>query len=260
MEDYQEIGLHPWSVLFATLSDLDSDDVIRIVSLAGLSVDWSLTEQEAFSNRTRKRVYRPRIDAALNALNKEDRLRVVLRISREMLAAFPELKQSLDDRLLEIGWSIDGNHLHPTSDPVTELFFPQNKEHDAYVHLRSIIQSASESIDIVDPYIDGSVLAMVATCENALTIRILTFHTPGDFAQELKKFQQQHQHFTVELYRSPEFHDRFLILDREECYHLGASIKDAGRRAFMISKIVDKENKSALMTQVRRSLTKAVRY
>ena len=257
MEDHQEVALHPWSVLFATLSDLDSDEVVRIASLAGLSVDWSLDGQEAYSHKTRKRVYRPRIDAAFDILNKEEKLRVAFRISKEILAAFPEFAQTLNERLLEIGWSLDGNQLRPATAPVVELFFTQDAEHDAYIYLRSIIQSACKSLDIVDPYIDGSVLTLVATCENPLRLRILTFHTPGDFAQEMEKFQRQYTHFEIELCRSRVFHDRFLIVDGQDCYHLGASIKDAGKRAFMVSKIADPKNKSALMTQLQSSFSTA---
>jgi hypothetical protein len=46
-----------------------------------------------------------------------------------------------------------------------------------------------------------------------------------------------------------EFHDRFIVVDTNECYHVGASLKDAGRKAFMVSKLEDPINISALMNQ-----------
>ncbi len=53
--------------------------------------------------------------------------------------------------------------------------------------------------------------------------------------------------------RSKEFHDRFVIIDDDECWHVGCSIKDAGNRAFMLSKMEDRENRNALIDQLKNS-------
>jgi len=63
----------------------------------------------------------------------------------------------------------------------------------------------------------------------------ITYDVPIAFAQEARKFLTQHANFTLEARRSKEFHDRFVILDDNECWHIGCSIKDAGNGAFMLS-------------------------
>ena len=88
-------------------------------------------------------------------------------------------------------------------------------------------------------------------------MRILTHKTPTDFPQEARKFLAQHANFTLEVRKSREFHDRFIILDNVECWHVGCSIKDAGNKAFMLSKIDDQENRDALITQLKNSWVKA---
>ena len=66
--------------------------------------------------------------------------------------------------------------------------------------------------------------------------------------QECLTFQHQYSSVRVDLRLSREFHDRFLVIDGKNCYHIGASIKDAGRKAYMINQIEDGQNAKALIT------------
>ena len=66
----------------------------------------------------------------------------------------------------------------------------------------------------------------------------------------MQKFLAQHKKFALEARKSNEFHDRFIILDEDECWHVGCSIKDAGNKVFMLCKIEDMANKTALIEQV----------
>jgi len=242
--------LEPWGVIAAVVFELDSDQVIELGSLAGLSIDWSLSGKESYSHGTRKRAYRPRVDDAIAELDDADRLRVAWVLSSELIRRHPEREAQLRERLAAIGWAIDGGVIRPAAGNIAELFFPTGSEHDAYVRLRDIVQSAKAAVTIVDPYVDSSILTILGTAQVPLDIRILSFGVPADFAHEVKKFVQQHHPKALEVRKTKEFHDRFVILDATRCFHVGASIKDAGLRGFMVSQVQDPSNVRALLKQV----------
>lgn len=116
-----------------------------------------------------------------------------------------------------------------------EVFFVKGSDHDAYVHIRSILQGAKGDLIVIDPYMDGSIYQVLGTLTPpTMNVRILTSKHPTDFVLETTKFRKQHSRFTVEVRTTKDFHDRFIILDRSKCYLLGASIKDAGNKGFTI--------------------------
>jgi hypothetical protein len=110
----------------------------------------------------------------------------VFTIARELSKR--DLGDELDAALKEIGWSLQGDRLTPAKADVRELFFPKTTQHDAYVGIRGRLQQARESITIVDPYIDGSVLTLLAAlAARGIKVRLLTAHLPKDFELEIKK-------------------------------------------------------------------------
>jgi hypothetical protein len=116
-----------------------------------------------------------------------------------------------------------------------ETFFVKGSDHDAYVHIRSILQTTKGELAIIDPYMDSMIFQLLGTlASTTMTVRILTSKCPSDFSLETKKFTKQHPGFIVEVRTTKDFHDRFIILDRTRCYLLGASIKDAGNKGFTI--------------------------
>ena len=116
-----------------------------------------------------------------------------------------------------------------------EAFFVKGSNHDAYVHIRAILQLAKTELFIIDPYMDGSIYQVLGTLTPAtMGVQILTSKVPTDFALEGQKFVRQHPGFTLQLRKTKDFHDRFVIVDRSRCYLLGASIKDAGNKGFTI--------------------------
>jgi hypothetical protein len=116
-----------------------------------------------------------------------------------------------------------------------EAFFVKGSDHDAYVHIRTILQTAKAELFIIDPYMDGTIFQLLGTlASTTMTVRILTSKCPSDFSLEAKKFTKQHPGFAVEVRTTRDFHDRFIILDKTRCYLLGASIKDAGNKGFTV--------------------------
>jgi len=116
-----------------------------------------------------------------------------------------------------------------------QAFFAKGSEHDAYVHIRSILQTANHQVFIIDPYMDSSIFQVLGTLSSAVvTVKLLTSKIPADFGLEAQKFVKQHSGFSVEARRTKDFHDRFIILDEKNCFLLGASIKDAGNKGFTV--------------------------
>jgi hypothetical protein len=164
----------------------------------------------------------------------------------------------LNKLLREIGWEFRDNGLLPVSGSVRELFFGERSEHDAYVEIRALLQRAEKDLVIVDPYIDQSILTLLSACiKPGMSVRLLTSRVPNDFALEGKKWTAQHKGLVLEVRKTKEFHDRFIILDNTVCWHVGSSIKDAGQKAFMLSQIEDDNNRAALIAQLTKSWASA---
>jgi hypothetical protein len=151
--------------------------------------------------------------------------------------------------------------LYPTQQDYTgnrESFFPNNTEHNAYVRIKEIIHEAKKTILIIDPYTDDSLFTLLATVTVPLDVKILTAKTVGaDFTLEAKKFRAQYPQHALEIRLTREFHDRFIILDSSKCYHVGASIKDAGGKVCMIGFVEDVDNVRALLLQQQQSWSSA---
>lgn len=245
--------LQPWPVIRGVLLEqLSSYEVPKVIDRAGLSVDWTLSEKQNYSDKMRINAYRPRIDSAYAELTEEDGIRVAYVLADEL--ATRGLGEKLDAALRAIGWRIDNGKLAPDAEPVRELFFPKQSQHDAYVEIRCILQTATKLITIIDPYIDQTILTLLASSlQPEMTIRLLTSKVPIDFSLEANAWREQHSGVTLDVRKTREFHDRFIVLDDIACWHVGASIKDAGSKAFMLSNIEDEENRSALLFHLQAS-------
>lgn len=253
-------SLDPWRILLGHLMDIDSYSIPSIIDKTGMVVDWTLTERENYSHKYRKDALRPRIIAAYDALPNDDKLRVSHTIAAELSQY--QLAEDLRNDLKKIGWIIENDSLVPVDAEVKELFFPKSTKHDAYVKIRKIVQKTLKSIWVIDPHIDSTIFTVLKTIPQLpIEINLLTFQIHGnDFAHEASMFMSQHNDYSVEIRRTPGFHDRFIVIDESECWHIGASIKDAGNKAFMISLIEDDGNKAALIKQFENSWSTAQVY
>jgi hypothetical protein len=243
--------LDPWRVISHELFNLPHYDIPQIINKTGLKVNWALTQNEDVSANTRKKAYRPRIDNAYDQLPKDDKLKVAYVAASEL--ANRDRAEVLASNLEKIDWTLKEGKLIPQKVEVSELFFPVGTHHDAYVEIKKLFQKATTSLDIIDPYVDNSFFTVLGTISGKpLIIKLLTHNImSSDFSHEKSRFLLQHKQLTLEVRKSKEFHDRFIILDKNECWHLGASIKDAGIRAFMVNQIQDSENQKALITQLK---------
>ena len=125
---------------------------------------------------------------------------------------------------------------------------------DAYVFIADLIRSASKSVVLIDNYIDETVLTMLDKREKEIEAVIYTKDINRKFSLDLKKHNEQYR--PVEVRTFTKAHDRFLLID-EKVYHLGASLKDLGRKWFAFSlmtewtaqDIIDRIQNSDCMSQ-----------
>ena len=118
------------------------------------------------------------------------------------------------------------------------IFF-DGQIYDAYSLIIDIIKRAKQKILIIDNYIDDSILKMLSKKNKDVEVVILTLQNSNLTKLDINKFNKQYP--VLKLAYTNKFHDRFIVLDNKEMYHLGASIKDLGKKCFGINKIEDKE-------------------
>ena len=122
---------------------------------------------------------------------------------------------------------------------IKQKIFFEGQIYDAYSLIIDIIKKANKKILIIDNYIDESVLKMLAKKNNNVEVVILTSDKSNIQQIDVQKFNKEYPRLKVA--KTNKFHDRFIIIDNEEMYHLGASIKDLGKKCFGINKIEDVE-------------------
>jgi hypothetical protein len=126
---------------------------------------------------------------------------------------------------------------------------PGIPDYDAYVAIRDILAKATTSIVLVDAYIGSTLFATLkALPARCPSVGLLTADKAlkPDFTLEASHFQSQFPQIKLEVRTAQTFHDRFIVIDDSEFYHVGASIKDAGKRAFLISRLEDPPITAAL--------------
>ncbi len=141
-----------------------------------------------------------------------------------------EQKQfSNDEKFNKIFEAIEEKSIKPT-----QGIFYDGEVYDAYLFVSNLIKSAKESIVLVDNYLDESVLTMLCKREKNVTATLYTKNITAQLELDIKKHNTQYAKITLKKFDAS--HDRFLILDGKELYHIGASLKDLGKKWFAFSK------------------------
>lgn len=122
-----------------------------------------------------------------------------------------------------------------TSLPPKEGVFADGQIFDAYEFVERLIKSAKKSILLIDNYIDESVLTMMSEKAHGVQVEIYTKEITKALKLAADKFNKQYGN--VSIHQTNRIHDRFLIIDDETIYLIGASLKDAGKRLFAFTKM-----------------------
>ena len=178
---------------------------------------------------------------------------IAVKVSVSIIRAFVEMRKflmfngqvfgrltSIEHKLLEHDKKFDQvfDQLQQEENIKQKIFF-EGQIYDAYSIIIDIIKKANKKILIIDNYIDDSILKMLTKKKNNVEVVILTSDKSNIEKIDIQKFNKEYPMLKVA--KTNKFHDRFIVIDNKEMYHLGASIKDLGKKCFGINKIEDIE-------------------
>ena len=120
-----------------------------------------------------------------------------------------------------------------------QAIFSAGQFYDAYEYISSIIRKANRSIILIDPYCDSKALTFLKNKKETVELTICLSHSSKLENDEISKYESQYGKITTK--HLDDNHDRYIIIDNEECYQLGASLNYAGKKMFSIIKNENKD-------------------
>jgi hypothetical protein len=185
--------------------------------------------------------------AMLSAVLRSD---IAVKVSIEIMNAFVEMRSVLisnaslfhrldkielkqletDQKFEEIFKSLESGKLYSEKG-----IFYNGQIFDAYTFVSDIIRSAQSSIVLIDNYVDDTVLTLLSKRSDNVTATIYTKSVSNQLRLDVQRYNSQYAQVNVEIFS--DAHDRFLIIDSIELYHLGASLKDLGKKWFAFSRM-----------------------
>ncbi|WP_300669482.1 ORF6N domain-containing protein [Soonwooa sp.] len=175
---------------------------------------------------------------------------IAIKISVEIMEAFVEMRKMLisnaslfhrldnielkqleaDQKFEEIFKALESDKLHSEKG-----IFYNGQVFDAYAFVSDIIRNAKNSIILLDNYVDDTVLTLLGKRNPNVTATIYTKNISNQLRLDLQRYNSQYPPIEIEVFS--DAHDRFLIIDGTELYHIGASLKDLGKKWFAFSRM-----------------------
>ena len=182
---------------------------------------------------------------SINIMRAFVEMRKFLISNNEMFARLDrvELKQLETDKKLEEVF----DYIATTKEVKQKIFF-NGQIYDAFSLMVEIVEKAEKELILIDNYVDVNTLNILSKKKDGVNVLIVTSGKGNLTDKDIAKFNSQYPKLTVKI--SKDFHDRFLIIDRKEVYHIGASIKDAGKKSFGITKLEVEELTKSLLDKV----------
>jgi hypothetical protein len=143
---------------------------------------------------------------------------------------------SLEQKQFKTDEKVDAvlNAIEDKSIKPKQGIFYDGQVYGAYLFVSDLIKSAKSSIVLIDNYCDESVLTLLSKRETHVKASIYTKNLTKQLQLDLQKHNSQYP--KIELKKFDSSHDRFLIIDAKDVYHIGASLKDLGKKWFAFSK------------------------
>ena len=185
------------------------------------------------------------VEVSIKIMNSFVEMRKFLLSNREMFARLyrVELKQLETDKKLEEVF----DYIATTKEVKQKIFF-NGQIYDAFSLMVEIVEKAEKELILIDNYVDVNTLNILSKKKDGVNVLIVTSGNGNLTDKDIAKFNSQYPKLTFKI--SKDFHDRFLIIDRKEVYHIGASIKDAGKKSFGITKLEVEELTKSLLAKV----------
>ena len=178
------------------------------------------------------------------------RSEIAIKVSIEIMNAFVEMRRMLisnaslfhrldkielkqleaDQKFEEIFKALESDKLQSERG-----IFYDGQIFDAYTFVSDIIRNAKTSIILLDNYVDDTVLTLLGKRSDNVTTTIYTKNISNQLRLDLQRYNSQYPFIEIEIFS--DAHDRFLIIDNTELYHIGASLKDLGKKWFAFSRM-----------------------
>jgi len=155
-----------------------------------------------------------------------------------------DLKQLETDKKLEEVF----NYIASNTEVKQKIFF-DGQIYDAFSFIVNLIEKAQSKLILIDNYVDVNTLNILCKKNTGVDVLIATSGKGSLTTKDINKLNAQYPRLSVKT--TTDFHDRFLIIDDMEGYFIGASIKDAGKKSFAITKIEDGNMFQDLINKVR---------
>ena len=186
------------------------------------------------------------VEVSIKIMNSFVEMRRFLLSNKEMFARLDrvELKQLETDKKLEEVF----NYIASNTEVKQNIFF-DGQIYDAFSFIADLIGKAQSKMILIDNYVDLNTLNILCNKNSGVDVLIATAGKGSLTTKDINKFNAQYPSLSVKT--TTDFHDRFLIIDDMEGYFIGASIKDAGKKSFAITKIEDGNMVQDLINKVR---------
>ena len=183
--------------------------------------------------------------ASINIMRAFVEMRKFFISNNEMFARLDrvELKQLETDKKLEEVF----DYIATTKEVKQKIFF-NGQIYDAFSLMVELVEKAGTELILIDNYVDINTLNILSKKKDGVNVLIVTSGNGNLTDKDIAKFNSQYPKLTVKI--SKDFHDKFLIIDRRDVYHIGASIKDAGKKSFGITKLEVEELTKSLLDKV----------
>ena len=134
-----------------------------------------------------------------------------------------------DEKFNKLFSALENKQLKPSNG----IFF-NGQIFDAYTFISDLIRTANKEIILIDNYIDDTTLNLFSKVPN-IKVTIYTNNISKTLKTDLEKYNKQYSNINIKIFK--DSHDRFIILDNNELYNIGASLKDVGKKWFAFSKL-----------------------
>ena len=164
-----------------------------------------------------------------------------------------DLKKEIDkgmDKQLETDKKLEEvfNYIAGNTEVKQKIFF-DGQIYDAFSFIADLVGKAQSKLILMDNYVDVNTLNILCKKNSGVDVLIATSGKGSLTTKDINKFNAQYPKLSVKT--TSDFHDRFLIIDDKEGYLIGASLKDAGKKSFAITKIEDGKIVQDLINKVR---------
>ncbi len=172
------------------------------------------------------------IEVSVNIIRTFINMRKLISSNSMLFQKFEYIEQKLiqyDEKFAKVFEAIEQKEIKPSFG-----IFYDGQMFDAYIFISDLIRGAKSKIVLIDNYIDDSVLTFFSKNQD-VDVTIYTHTVSKQLKLDIEKYNSQYKAITIKSFK--DSHDRFMIIDDNEVYHIGASLKDLGKKWFAFSKI-----------------------